>query len=243
VNAQKPILELQNVRFVYKQRRSFLGRSEFQAIRDVSFTVERGETVGIIGRNGSGKSTLLRIIAGIFRPDGGKIIQHCEKVSLLSLSLGFDPELSGRDNAVISGMLSGSSRKEVTAELAEIVEFAELGEFIDEPIKTYSTGMRARLGFSVALKLQTDLMLLDEVLSVGDIHFRQKAEKAMIDRISSDQSVILVSHSLDQAQRLCDRLIWLEQGVVYDSGEPAILVEKYQRAMKLNELEAKNPNG
>ena len=225
------ILELKNVEFSYRQRRSFFQYSSYRAINGVSFSVNRGETVGIIGRNGCGKSTLLRVIAGIFKPDDGVLMRNCDGVSLLSLSLGFDPQLTGRENAVIAGMLQGASRDQVENELGDILEFSELGHFIDEPIKTYSTGMRARLGFSIAITLRTDLLLVDEVLGVGDLRFREKAEKAMIDRISSSQTVLLVSHSLHQTGRLCDRVIWLDKGRVREQGDPATVIESYEEAM------------
>jgi len=228
MNERRPVLEARDVHFAYRQRQSLLRSREYPAIRGVSFTIFEGETVGVIGRNGCGKSTLLRLVAGIYQPDAGEVRSHCPRVSLLSLSLGFDPQLTGRENAVLSGMLSGSTRSQVESELDEIIRFAELGRFIDEPIKTYSTGMRSRLGFAVALKLRTDLMLLDEVLSVGDQAFREKAEKAMVDRINSKQTVLLVSHSLPQTQALCDRVIWLDKGCVVEVGEPDEVIARYQ---------------
>lgn len=230
MNGRPPVLEAKDLRFAYRQRQSLLKTRDYPAIRGVSFTIFEGETVGVIGRNGCGKSTLLRLVAGIYRPDAGQIRRHCSRISLLSLTLGFDPQLSGRENAVLSGMLSGSTRAQVEAELDEIIQFAELGRFIDEPIKTYSTGMRSRLGFAVALKLRTDLMLLDEVLSVGDQAFREKAEKAMVERINSRQTVMLVSHSISQTQALCDRVIWLDQGRVVEIGEPGEVIERYGRS-------------
>jgi lipopolysaccharide transport system ATP-binding protein len=225
------ILELEGVEFSYKQRHALFRYSSFKAIRGATFSVRRGETVGIIGRNGCGKSTLLRVIAGIFRPDAGTLNLNCGGVSLLSLSLGFDPELSGRENAVIAGMLQGAGRRQVESELDRILEFSELGAFIDEPLRTYSTGMRARLGFSVAISLRTDLLLVDEILSVGDAQFRKKAEKAMVGRISSNQTVLMVSHSLPQIRRLCDRVVWLERGQAKLVGEPGEVISAYEEAM------------
>ena len=223
----KAILELRDVRFTYKQRQKLFKTFRHTPLRSVSLVVERGETLAIIGRNGSGKSTLLRVIAGIYRPDKGEVIRRCNKVSLLSLSLGFDPQLTGRENAVISGMLSGSPRTQVEAELDEILAFAELGRFANEPIKTYSTGMRARLGFAVATKLRTELLLLDEILSVGDAKFRKKAERAIKERITSNQSVVMVSHSHKQVEELCDRVAWLEGGVVHRLGPPKEVIPAY----------------
>jgi lipopolysaccharide transport system ATP-binding protein len=229
------LLELKNVGFSYRQRRSMFRTSSYEALRGVKCSVAKGETVGIVGRNGCGKSTLLRVIAGIYKADSGTILRHCRSISLLSLSLGFDPELTGRENAVIAGLLQGASRQQVDQELDEIMAFSEIGKFVDEPIKTYSTGMRARLGFSVAIKLRTELLLLDEILSVGDAHFRQKAEKAMIDRIRSDQTVIMVSHSLPQTRRLCNRVIWLDRGKVKLQGDPDSVIDAYEEALGVKE--------
>jgi lipopolysaccharide transport system ATP-binding protein len=193
--------------------------------------VAAGETVGIIGRNGCGKSTLLKVVAGIFKPDSGVLARNCSSVSLLSLSLGFDPELTGRENAILAGMLQGATREQVEQGLDEILAFSELGSFVDEPIKTYSTGMRARLGFSVAITLKTELLLIDEILGVGDAYFRQKAERAMVERISSDQTVLMVSHSLPLTLRLCNRVIWVDKGCVREQGEPATVIEHYEEVM------------
>ena len=231
----EPVLEVENLRFSYMIRHSIFRKRSYPAIQGVSFSISSGETVGIIGRNGCGKSTLLRLIAGIYRPDDGYVKRHCKRVSLLSLALGFDPELTGRDNAVLSGMLSGSSRVKVESEMDHIIEFADLGAFIDEPIKTYSSGMRARLGFSVALKLQTDLLLLDEVLSVGDANFRAKAEKAMKERINSQQTVLMVSHSFGQLCELCNRVIWIDKGKIRAFGDPKELTKEYLAEVSLNQ--------
>jgi len=149
-------------------------------------------------------------------------------VSLLSLALGFDTELPGRENAIISGMLLGSRRKEVLSKLDEIIDFSELGEFIDKPIKTYSSGMRARLAFSVAVKMQSELMLIDEVLGVGDGKFKMKAEKAMVSKITSRQTVVLVSHSLSQIRKLCDRVLWLDRGKIKMIGDSDTVIRHYE---------------
>jgi lipopolysaccharide transport system ATP-binding protein len=196
-------------------------------LENISFTIRKGETLGVIGTNGCGKSTLLRVLANIYGVDDGEVIWHCRQVSLLSLSLGFDTELSGRDNALISGMLLGGRKKEVLDRLDDIIEFSELKDYIDKPIKTYSNGMRARLGFSVALKMQSELLLIDEVLGVGDGKFKQKAEAAMIDKISSQQTVVLVSHSMAQIEALCDRVLWLEAGRVKMLGNPETVLPEY----------------
>lgn len=204
------VLSLHNVGICYKRRGGLFRKTVyFNALQNVNLNIYRGETLGIIGRNGAGKSTLLRVIAGILKPDSGKVVNHNVTVSLLALQAGFDPELSGKDNAIFNGMLMGYTRNQVIDHLDEIRGFSELGDFMDEPVKTYSSGMRARLGFSVAIYMTPDVLLLDEVLSVGDREFRKKAEMKMLNKINSDQTVVLVSHSEDQVRRVCDRVIEL----------------------------------
>lgn len=221
------VMELSNISVRYKSRKSFFRHDYFTALDDVSFTILKGETLGVIGANGSGKSTLLTVLAGIYGVDSGKVIWHCRQASLLSLSLGFDAELSGRDNAIISGMLMGARKQDVLNKLDSIIEFSELEDFIDKPIKTYSSGMRSRLGFSVAVKMRSELLLIDEVLSVGDAKFRQKAETAMVNKMGSDQTVVLVSHSMSQIRKLCDRVLWLDAGKLNLIGIPEDVVREY----------------
>ncbi|MBY5930386.1 ABC transporter ATP-binding protein [Halomonas sp. DP8Y7-3] len=204
------IISLENVGVRYKRRGGIFQKPEyFQALDKISFDIHRGETLGILGRNGAGKSTLLRVVAGIIQPDSGNIVNHGVTVSLLALQAGFDPELPGIDNAILSGMLMGYTRKQVESRMSEIAEFSELGEFMVEPVKTYSSGMKARLGFSVAMYMTPDVLLLDEVLSVGDKSFRKKAETEMMKKIHSDQTVLLVSHSESQVARICGRTVIL----------------------------------
>jgi len=226
------LMELSNVSVRYKTRLSFFRHDYFTALDDVSFTIIKGETLGIIGANGCGKSTLLRVLADIYGVDKGTVCWHCRQVSLLSLSLGFDIELSGRDNAIISGMLLGSRKRDVLAKLDEIIEFSELQDFIDKPIKTYSSGMRARLGFSVAIKMQSELLLIDEVLGVGDGKFKRKATDAMVNKISSEQTVVLVSHSMGQIEKLCNRVLWLDRGKVKMIGTSDEVVDAYELFIK-----------
>ncbi|AMX02669.1 ABC transporter ATP-binding protein [Microbulbifer thermotolerans] len=211
INPKKEIvISLKDVGIQYRRRSGIFKKAEsFTALDSVSFDIYKGETLGILGRNGAGKSTLLKVIAGIIKPDFGKVENYGVTVSLLALQAGFDSELTGYDNAVISGMLMGFRRKEVEDRLEEIKKFSGLGEFMDRPVKTYSSGMRSRLGFSVAMYLSPDVLLLDEILSVGDKEFREKAEAEMLKKIHSEQTVILVSHSESQIKRLCDRTISL----------------------------------
>lgn len=204
---QDVVISLRNVSVRYRRRDSIFKRPRyFTAVSGVSLDLYRGETLGVVGRNGAGKSTLLRVIAGILQPDEGWIENSGVTTSLLALEAGFDSELSGRDNALIGGMLLGYTRKQALEKMSKITEFSELGEFMDEPVKTYSSGMRARLGFSVAMFLTPDVLLLDEVLSVGDEAFRNKAEKEMQKKIHSEQSVVFVSHSREEINRNCDRV-------------------------------------
>lgn len=202
------IISLRDVGVRYKRRGGLFRKPEyFQALEGLSFDIHRGETLGIVGRNGAGKSTLLKVIAGIIHPDSGEIINHGVTASLLTLQAGFDAELPGTDNAILSGMLMGYTRQQVEARMGDIAEFSELSDFMYEPVKTYSSGMRARLGFSVAMYMTPDVLLLDEVLSVGDKQFKKKAETEMMKKIHSDQTVLLVSHSESQVNRLAERIV------------------------------------
>ncbi len=224
-------MQLRDVTVRYKSRRSFFRHDHYTALDGVSFTIKEGETLGVIGANGCGKSTLLMVLANIYGVDEGDVIWHCRHVSLLSLALGFDIELTGRDNAIISGMFLGARKQTVLEKLDEIIEFSELDEFIDKPIKTYSAGMRARLGFSIALKMQSEVLLIDEVLSVGDENFKHKAETAMTHKISSNQTVVLVSHSMLQIEKLSNRVLWLHEGKVKTIGDPKKVISEYTSFM------------
>jgi lipopolysaccharide transport system ATP-binding protein len=221
------MVEVRDVSVRYKTRKSFFRHDYFLALDRVSFTIEKGETLGVIGPNGCGKSTLLRVLANIYGVDGGKIVRHCRHISLLSLALGFDPELSGRDNAIIGGMLLGARKKDVLQELDEIIHFSELEEFIDKPLKTYSTGMTARLGFSVAIRMRTELLLIDEVLGVGDGRFGVKASEALMNKIGSNQTVVLVSHLLGYIEKLCNRVLWLDHGKIVKVGRTKDVLDEY----------------
>lgn len=229
----EPIISLQDVAVRYKRSGNvFRRKSYFDVLKSINLDIYPGETLGILGRNGAGKSTLLRIISGVIRPDKGKCINRGASVSLLVLQAGFDPNLSGRDNAIFGGMLQGYSRREVEVQLDQILEYSELGDFFNEPVRTYSTGMRARLGFSIATICNPDVLLVDEVLSVGDKHFREKAERTMIAKIQSQQTVVLVSHSHQQIARLCDRAVLIDEGVSFASGEPREMLSLYEERLK-----------
>ncbi len=203
------IISLENVSVRYKRRGGIFRKAIYhEALKDITLDIYRGETLGVIGRNGAGKSTLLKTIAGVIKPDDGVVYNRGVSVSLLALQAGFDSELSGLDNAVFNGMLLGYSRKQVISRLNDIQKFSGLEEFFYEPVKTYSSGMKSRLGFSVSVFLKPDVLLLDEVLSVGDKDFKKQAESEIIRAmLSQDQTVVLVSHSAAQIDRLCDRKI------------------------------------
>jgi len=201
-------------------------------LENVTFSVAPGETLGIVGRNGSGKSTLLKILAGILKPDSGSVTSRADKISLMALQLGFDNLLSGRDNAVFGGMLLGFSRQEVEAKLDQIQSFSGLGRAFYAPVKSYSSGMSSRLKFAVAINLAPDIMLLDEVLAVGDMSFRKKAAAAMHSKINSDQTTILVTHNPGEVQKLCDRAILLERGKIMAEGHPDEVIDQYQSLLE-----------
>ena len=223
-----PILSVEKLQLTYKTRHSFFRVERHQALNNVSFDLLEGETLGILGSNGSGKSTLLRVLAGIYQPDSGTVRTRAKNVSLLSLTLGFDGSLSGHDNAVFGGMLLGYSNRDVHARLPEIEAFSELGEAFHSPVRTYSSGMLSRLAFSVAITMEPDIMLLDEVLSVGDQVFSAKAEAAMVAKISSAITTVFVSHSSEQVARLCDRAIILDSGRLVMAGEVNDVIARYQ---------------
>lgn len=222
------LVSAKNIGVEYSVGRNIFRRATYQALRDVSFELHAGDSLGIIGRNGAGKSSLLKVLAGIIEPDFGSLWKADIKTALMALQVGFDGELSGLDNILLSGMLLGFSREEVESKYKEIIDFAELGDFIRYPVKTYSVGMRARLGFSICYELQPEVMLIDEVLGVGDVDFRKKSSAAMRERIQSDQTVVLVSHDANTINTLCNKAIWIENGVTRMFGEPAEVVAEYQ---------------
>jgi len=204
------------------------GGGDHHVLNDLDLEIQQGERIGLVGRNGAGKSTLLRIIGGIYPPAGGTVWRDPKKtVALLSLGLGFKGDLSGRDNALLAAMLQGLTRREAKQRLDAIGEFTELGEFYEQPVKTYSSGMRSRLGFATGLLLDTDILLLDEILAVGDQGFRQKAREALKDRLSPDKTVILVHHMEQAIKETCHRAVWLEQGRVRDDGSVAEVLAAY----------------
>lgn len=227
MSAHEILISLQNVSMSYTVRAGMFKWAKHTPLNGISFDIHRGETIGVIGRNGVGKSTLLRLIAGILEPDDGRIVNHGARVSLLSLGVGFVPHLSGRENAMLSGMLLGLRRSEIARRLDAIRNFSGLGSFFDQPLHTYSSGMRARLGFSVAIQVDPDVLLIDEVLGVGDEEFRTKSTAEMKQMIKSDKTVVLVSHNLATVSEMCDRLVWIEGGRIRQVGSTAEILAQY----------------
>lgn len=208
-------------------------REVFEALKGVSFEIEKGKILGIVGKNGSGKSTLLRSIAGIFSPDKGGINLHGNSISLLSIGVGFQPALTGYENIFLSGMLLGFTEEQVKEKLDDIIEFSELGDFIYSPVKTYSSGMYSKLAFSITAILETDIMLIDEVLSVGDIQFKAKSYAKMKELISdTNRTVVIVSHSTGTLRELCDEILWLHEGEIKMIGDCNEVLDKYQEFME-----------
>lgn len=204
-------------------------RHRYWALEEVSFALHEGEAIGVIGRNGAGKSTLLKLLAGIIAPDRGRVWRKPgARASLLALQVGFLQDLTGWDNAILSCVLLGMTRRDAIAKLPRIVEFAELHDAIDNPLSTYSSGMRARLGFGVALASEPDILLIDEVLGVGDAVFRKKSSSMLEDRIRSGQSTIVVSHSIGTLKNLCSKLVVIEQGRNVMAGPTAEVAAQYE---------------
>lgn len=208
---------------------------DFWAVRDVSFEVPKGTTFGLIGRNGSGKSTLLKTLAKILYPDQGSITMNGKAASLLEVGSGFHPELSGRENIYLNGSILGLSRKEVKARYDDIVEFSGVRKFIDQPVKNYSSGMYVRLGFSVAIHVQPDILVVDEVLAVGDGAFRKKSSQKFREFTKSGRTVILVSHSLGQIKEMCDNVAWLDQGRLRMVGDAKTVANEYGATLSAND--------
>lgn len=201
---------------------------EFSALQNVSFEIAKGEVFGVVGLNGAGKSTLLKIVAGILKPTSGTVERNGSLVPLIELGGGFNGELSGIENIYLNGMMLGYSKKFIKEQIDEIVEFSELGKFIHVPIKNYSSGMKARLGFSIATLVKPEILIVDEVLAVGDHKFKQKSEAKMKSLMESGTTVLFVSHSIEQMKNMCDRVLWLEHGTVKDIGPADVICDKYK---------------
>ena len=230
--SQQPVISLRNVAVNYSRKIGMFRREPFAALKNVSFDLYHGDSLGVIGRNWAGKTTLLRLLGGITRPDAGELINNGYTTSLLSLQVGFDQQLTGRNNALLSGMLLGFRKEQIQKKMSEIIAFSELEQFIDLPVHTYSAGMRARLGFSVALSLNPDILLIDEVLAVGDAEFKKKSLAVMKEKLQSDKTIVLVSHQANTIKQLCNRAVWIEAGVTRAEGETGPVLEKYENFLR-----------
>ena len=218
--------------FAIRKMKKQLHYVDFMALDNISFNVGKGEVVGIIGLNGSGKSTTLKLISGILKPTEGTVKVNGNISPLIELGAGFDYELTARENVFLNGSVLGFSHAEMENKMDEIIEFSELGDFMDTAIKNFSSGMLARLGFSIATNVRPEILIVDEILGVGDFLFQQKCEKRINDMMSGGTTVIIVSHSIDQIKRLCDRVVWLDKGKVKLIGETQIVCNEYSEIKK-----------
>lgn len=231
---KRVLIEVRDVAVVYNRSRSLTRRDLFPALKRINLDLHAGESLGVVGRNGVGKTTLLRLLAEIIKPDRGTIRNFGASTAMLTMQLGFDQSATGRTNIILSALLLGYTERQIHARMDEIIAYAELGEFIDQPLTQYSTGMRARLGFSICYYMQPDVLLIDEALGVGDIEFRKKSTLAMKEKIKSDQTVVLVSHDGRTIKSLCNRAVWIEDGVSRMEGDAAEVVEAYEDFVKSN---------
>ena len=218
--------------YVIKALKRELRFQSFWALQDVSVQVRKGERVGFIGLNGAGKSTLLKIIAGVMKPTKGSVEVKGSMAPLLALGAGFDQNYSGRENIYLNGSILGHSRAYMDKRFDEIVSFSELEDFIDVPVKNYSSGMRSRLAFSIATSVNPDILILDEVLSVGDMSFQQKCKNKMANMMSGDVSLLFVSHSVGQVRQLCDKAYWIDHGKLQAYGEVNEICDKYEEYVR-----------
>jgi len=224
----------------YKVKSGFMRSDMDWVFQDLSIDLYQGESLAIVGRNGAGKSTLMKVIAGIIEQDKGEVERSFSNASLLSLQAGFVMALSGEENIYLSGVLLGMTRKEIKLRLNEIIDYADIRRSINKPVSTYSSGMKARLGFSIAIFSKPEIVLIDEVLGVGDDEFREKSTEAIKDMIKSDQTVVFVSHNPQIIKELCDRAIWIENGRVVMTSTPTEVLKKYQRFTMICGVVAKN---
>ena len=235
-----PTITAQDVRIVYKTLKSMTirnslfsfrpGRMElFEAVHPMSFETYEGDVVGIIGKNGSGKSTLLRAVSGIFSPDSGSLNTYQNTVSLMALGVGFRPDLTGRENIFLSGLLLGYRESQIREKLQEIIEFSELGEFIDRPVRTYSSGMFSKLAFSISAIMEPDILLIDEVFSVGDAKFKKKSYQKIKTLLNERvKTAMIVSHNMDTLKELCNRVLWIHEGTLRADGPTEEVISAYE---------------
>ena len=222
INSDKAYTLKERLTFTHKNK-----KEKRRVLDNINLDIEKGETIALIGTNGSGKSTLLKLMTKIIYPTKGKLITRGKLVSLLELGAGFHPDFTGRENIYFNASIFGLSRKEIDNRLEEIIEFSELGELIDTPVRTYSSGMYMRLAFSVAINVDADILLIDEILAVGDQHFQDKCFEKLMELKNSDKTIVIVSHSLDAVKDLCNRAIWIYDGKIRMDGNPNEVIEEY----------------
>ncbi len=215
--------------FVTTALRGKLQYNEFTALSHVSFSIKKGETLGLVGRNGAGKSTLLKVISGILKPTEGSVRVRGNIVPMLELGSGFDFDLTGRENIFLNGAILGYSEEYLKEKYEEIIAFSELGQFIEMPIRNYSSGMLARLAFSIAAMVQPEILIVDEILSVGDAAFQEKSRARMMELMGGGTTVLFVSHNINQIREMCDRVVWLEQGTVKLMGDTKEVCDVYEQ--------------
>lgn len=213
--------------FLFNRFRGRGGSEDFWALRNVSFEVKQGDVLGVIGKNGAGKSTLLLVLSGILHPDEGRIKLNARASSLLSIGAGFKPDLSGRDNIFLNGAFLGLTQDEIESKYDQIVKFAGIGNFIDVQVKKYSAGMKARLGFSIAASIEPDILLLDELLGVGDANFKEKSKKKIRELMKKAKTVVIVTHDPDFVKEYCTKAVWIDEGTMKAEGNPNEVVDKY----------------
>lgn len=233
------VLELKDVWVSYPDEHGSLlkrlfkrEQKKFWALKGISFSVKKGEVLGVIGRNGSGKSTLLKLLSGLILPDKGEFVRRGKRPVLLSLGAGFNPDLTGVDNIYLNSLLLGHKKEEVDEKLDEIIAFSELGSFIHKPVRTYSAGMKARLAFATSIILDPDILLIDEVLGVGDEAFKEKSRQAILDKVADNRTVVLVTHSASLIKQVCDRVVWIHLGEQKAVGDTHEVISAYQAFMR-----------
>ncbi len=237
VRREYTTLKSEVVRFFKRPAPQSQANQVITALRNVTLSVPRGRTVGLVGRNGSGKSTLLKLVTGIYQPTSGTVEVHGRISALLELGAGFHPDFSGRENIVVNGIILGMSRREIRERMPEIIAFSELGDFIDEPVRTYSSGMYARLAFSVATHVDPDILIIDEILSVGDEHFGRKSAAVMDEFRRAGKTILLVTHDVATLQSRCDEAAWLDGGELRAYGDPQFVVSEYRTAVAESEVQ------
>lgn len=217
--------------FVIKKIKKSITEKDFLALDNVSFTVKKGDVVGVVGRNGAGKSTLLKVVSGIQKPASGNIVLNGRVVPMLELGAGFDMELSGKENVYLNGAVLGYSKEFLDEKYNDILEFSELGDFINMPVRNYSSGMVARLAFSIASMVNPEILIVDEVLSVGDENFQRKSKNRMIELMSGGSTVLFVSHNIKQIEEICNKAVWLEHGKVVMTGPSDVVCAEYKKSL------------